>query len=251
MATLARDVRAGLPKARLGLRWVGAAVAVAVIAAVAWWAQNLRLPVTSLQISGTFTHVTPAQVRKVAAPYVAAGLLHANLHKLQQALESQPWIRQARVTRHWPDTVAIRVWEAVPVARWGRDGVLADDGAHFQVPAAQVPKGLPELHGPDGTAEQLEHLYQAERGSFAAHGLRLATLTINADGGGWVATTGNGLTIKLGRHHVQSRLQRFADTAVPALGDRLSDAAYVDLRYSNGFAVGWKKQASTPKAGES
>lgn len=249
MATLARDVTAGLPRARLGLRWMVIAAAVALIAMLVWWAKDLKLPVTSLEISGTFAHVTPAQVRKVAAPYVAAGLLHANLRELQQALESQPWIRQARVTRHWPDTVAIRVWEAVPVARWGQDGVLADDGSHFRVSANRVPKGLPELHGPDGTAAQLERVYQAERGEFASHGLRLASLTIDQDGG-WVATTGKGLTIKLGRRQVQSRLQRFVDIAVPALGDRLSDAAYVDLRYSNGFAVGWNDKTGSPNAGE-
>ncbi len=249
MATLARDVGAGLPRARRSLRGLVWLLLLVLLAAGVWWARNLRLPVNSLHVSGTFTHVTPARIRQIATPFVSAGLLRANLAGLRQALEKQPWVRRVAVSRHWPDAVSIRVWEAVPVARWSKDAVLAQDGRHFAVPAAQMPRHLPLLHGPKGSAKQLEQVYEAEKGAFAGKGMRLASLTVDS-GQEWVATTDSGLVLKLGRQQVQKRLQRFLNTAVPALGSKLGDAAYVDLRYSNGFAVGWKPGSNPSSAGE-
>lgn len=250
MATLARDVKAGLPRVRWGVRGLGLVVLLALIAAAAWWGRDLRLPVRSLRVSGTFTHITPAQIRRIAVPYVHAGLLRADLGGLRRALERQPWVSRVAVARSWPDAVSIRVWEAVPVARWDQHQILTRKGRTFALPAAQMPKGLPQLHGPNGSGLKLEKMYQAEAGGFVRHGLRLASLRIDADGE-WLARTAGGLLIKLGRHQVRARLQRFLNAALPALNKQMNDVAYVDLRYSNGFAVGWKPGSSPASAGES
>ncbi|MBA2667473.1 MAG: FtsQ-type POTRA domain-containing protein [Trueperaceae bacterium] len=46
-----------------------------------------------------------------------------------RALIRDPWVLQARITRHWPDTIAIAVRERVPVLSdgeraWAIDGIL-------------------------------------------------------------------------------------------------------------------------------
>ena len=48
------------------------------------------------------------------------------------------------------------------------------------------------------------------------------------------------LHLVLGRKDPLGRLQRFIHIAVPALGPKLARAATVDMRYPNGFAVGWQ-----------
>jgi len=72
-----------------------------------------------------------------------------------------PWVARARVTRHWPDTVAVTVWERAPHARsgagpdatvWARDGTV--------LPGATAAEGadLPIVTGwgGDRLAEALE-----------------------------------------------------------------------------------------------
>jgi cell division protein FtsQ len=42
---------------------------------------------------------------------------------------------------------------------------------------------------------------------------------------------------------VDERLERFFDVVAPALAGDMARVQYVDLRYTNGFAVGWRPAA--------
>jgi cell division protein FtsQ len=50
-----------------------------------------------------------------------------------------------------------------------------------------------------------------------------------------------GVTVRLGRQDIVDRLDRFINAASPLIAARANEVAYVDMRYSNGFAVGWTK----------
>ncbi len=54
--------------------------------------------------------------------------------------------------------------------------------------------------------------------------------------------------MRLGRRDVDARLDRFIRTASQVISHRLNDITYVDMRYSNGFAIGWRG-AQTPAIG--
>jgi cell division protein FtsQ len=45
--------------------------------------------------------------------------------------------------------------------------------------------------------------------------------------------------VRLGRQDVATRLERFIAIASPVVATRGADVSYVDLRYSNGFSIGW------------
>jgi cell division protein FtsQ len=51
--------------------------------------------------------------------------------------------------------------------------------------------------------------------------------------------------VRLGRRDVEARLDRFIHTAAPVISHRAGDINYVDMRYSNGFSIGWRS-AATP-----
>lgn len=65
-------------------------------------------------------------------------------------LAGDPWVRRARVIRHWPDAVAIRVWEREPLARSGpgEDAhVWAKDGTRLPGARPEERADLPVLEG--------------------------------------------------------------------------------------------------------
>ena len=63
-----------------------------------------------------------------------------------RALLDDPWVLQARVTRHWPDTVAVAVWERTPVLFDGALGYAAD-GTPLPGVDPEVAAALPRLEG--------------------------------------------------------------------------------------------------------
>jgi cell division protein FtsQ len=58
--------------------------------------------------------------------------------------------------------------------------------------------------------------------------------------GAWRLVLRGGQEIRLGRRDIDERLYRFFHVVTPALTAVLPRVEYVDLRYTNGFAVGWR-----------
>jgi cell division protein FtsQ len=197
-----------------------------------------------LYISGRAAHISDARIAALAAPYLSASLYNINLASLQQKLEAQPWLTDVTVSRHWPNGVVVHIAEHQPVALWGAHAVLAADGTVFTPPAATRPSGLIRLHGPDGSGFKVYHEYQDLAAILAGHGAAIAALDLNTRGA-WTATLANGLKLRLGRADLAQRMRRFVTFALtrPAAKKALTTAGYVDLRYSNGFAVGGARAA--------
>ena len=67
---------------------------------------------------------------------------------VEEILEADPWVREARVRLDWPDEVIVRVEERVPVAWFAtRDGWSRRDIYGVAVPSTQAPDGdLPRVH---------------------------------------------------------------------------------------------------------
>ena len=77
--------------------------------------------------------------------------------------------------------------------------------------------------------------------------MRLAALELDARGA-WNLTLDNGVRVRLGRQQIDERFERFMLAAAKLVSQRATDIAYVDMRYSNGFAVGWKGGAGSRRS---
>ncbi|HKR35825.1 MAG TPA: cell division protein FtsQ/DivIB [Steroidobacteraceae bacterium] len=195
-------------------------------------------PIGQVEVGGQFQRVAPVQIEEVVAPFRGAGFLSVDLDKLRAALESIPWVDRARVERRWPNGVRVFITEHVAVARWGEDGLMNTRGELFLPHARHIPPELPQLIGPAGTEAQVAQLYLKTFPRLLAVGMRLSKVEVDARGA-WQLTLGNGARVRLGRQDVATRLERFIAIASPVVAARGADVSYVDLRYSNGFSIGW------------
>jgi cell division protein FtsQ len=218
-------------------------VAVAVMALLLGLLHALRpaldRPVQALRIDGQFTHLTPQQIGAAAAIAPGARLFDVNLEEVRKQVEALPWVAHARVSRVWPGRIAIRAWERKPYALWGDKGLVDDEGHAYTPPAEELPQDLPRLAGPEGREAEVMQDYremaQALAGTaFATNGLQLDAR------GAWTLSTVAGIELRLGSEDPRGKLALLQGAVLNTIGDKLDQVAYVDLRYSNGFAVGWK-----------
>jgi cell division protein FtsQ len=202
-------------------------------------AYALDRPISVISMDGAFQRVSPGQVEKALAPFAHAGFMSADLDRIQSAVEEVPWVDHARVQRRFPNMLHVTVVEETAAARWGDSGLLNTRGELFVRQADHMPAELPRLSGPEGTQSQVAQRYLAAQGRMLEAGMRIAALRLD-ERGAWEMDLDSGVTVRLGRRDVDARLERFIRTASQVIAHRLGDIDYVDMRYSNGFAIGWR-----------
>lgn len=222
---------------RLAMSAFSLASVAAGAAAVVW---ALDQPIQRVAVQGRFQRVSPMDVERAVKERVrGAGLVSIDLAAVQRAIAGLPWVDTASVQRAWPRGLQVVVAEQVAAARWGANGILNERGELFASESRHIPAELPRLAGPIGSEQQVAQRYFAIQGRLVEAGMRITALQLDARGA-WQIDLDNGVQVRLGRRQVDERFERFVAAALRLVAQRAADIDYVDMRYTNGFAVGWK-----------
>jgi cell division protein FtsQ len=205
----------------------------------------LDRPIESIAINGPFQRVTALQVEEAISTELDAGFIGADVGRMQEQVQALPWIDRATVARRWPNRIAITVSEQVPAAIWDERGLLNVRGELFVTEARHIPAELPRLSGPRDRADDVARRYLEVREQLIPLGLDLRQVHLDARGA-WQMTLGNGVEVRLGRRDVDDRTGLFLAVVANIITGRAVDIDYVDMRYSNGFTIGWKDGVTTP-----
>ena len=124
------------------------------------------------------------------------------------------------------------------MARWGANGLLNTRGELFISEARHIPPELPRLSGPRGTEAEVASRYLAAQGQLIEAGMRLTRCgSMRAAPGNSISTTASRCGSAAGRSTSAS------SASWPPRSGRSrarNDIDYVDMRYTNGFAIGWR-----------
>ncbi len=234
----------------LRLPWKPAlALMVSIAAILATFEVSSRLldrSIRMVDIEAPMQRVTSKQIQAVIEPYTDAGFVSVDLAAIREDLERLDWVDAAVVRRRWPDRLQVLVVEQLPAARWQQTGLLNTRGELFVTGARHIPQELPQLSGPDGTVADVARRYLALNGPLIEAGLGLESIQLD-ERGSWQIRLTNGVEVRFGRREIDARTDRFIKVASSVVARSPGDIDYVDMRYSNGFSVGW----SDPSARES
>ena len=222
--------------------------AVAILIVVATYHVSGRLldrPIESIAVNGPFQRVTALQVEEAISDELDAGFFGADVGRMQRKIQALTWIDGASVARRWPSQIAIAISEQVPAAIWGESGLLNVRGELFVTDVRHIPAELPRLSGPDDRSSDVARRYLAVRDQLIPLGLDVRRVHLDARGA-WDMTLTNGVDIRLGRRDVDERTGLFLDVVANIITGRAADIEYIDMRYSNGFTIGWNDGAETP-----
>ena len=190
-------------------------------------------PLRDIQVTGDVAHVTHEQVEAVVARELRGNFFTVDLAQARAAFEKLPWVRKVNVRRQWPDRLEFAVEEHRPLARWGSTALVSAEGEVFE---AAINTTLPVLRGPEGSAPEVVSRFRSFEQTLEPVGRHIVQITLSARRA-WVLKLDDGMVLELGRENLESRLAGFV-TAYDLTVARLPrPSTYIDLRYSNGFAV--------------
>ena len=219
-------------------RGLAAAGALFATVCVVFWALNQ--PIRTVRVTGRFQHVAPGEIEQIVARQAGGqGLLTVDLAAVSRAIHELPWVDAVSVERDWPRGLSVLVVEQVAAARWGRDGLVNANGVCFATGLSRFPAGLARLSGPEGSEAEVTQRYLAMQRRLSQASLEITALRLDARGA-WQLDLADGITVRLGRSQVDERFEKFMSAALGVIEHRAADISYVDMRYTNGFAIGWR-----------
>jgi len=225
--------------ARLITLCTALAISLSVYVATLWL---MNRPVEAVIIDGAFERVSAIEVEDALGEFIQTGFLSADLNAMRRQLRELPWVANAQVRRHWPGTLEVSIEEQSPAARWGDAGLLNIGGELFVENISHAPAELPLLSGPHGTQQRVAEMYFRIEERLERRGMAAVSLQLD-DRGAWEMQLISGIRVRLGARMVENRLDRFFAALDKVVAAQAEDVNYIDMRYTNGFAIGWKNQA--------
>jgi len=201
-----------------------------------WLSDPWRFPLNVVEAKGDFRYLDKQQLQAAVAPHATGGFFTVDVAAIRDAAEQLPWVYKASVKRIWPETLRLQIEEQQPVARWGTDGFLNQQGETFTPGKTDISMILPGLAGPDGQQLKVLQNFQAVSKTLAPLGISITRMELD-NRRAWHLQLDNAVLLELGRADGRQRLQRFVRAWPDVFAGRLDDLQRVDLRYSNGFSV--------------
>ena len=201
-------------------------------------------PIAKVSVRGELTYVDQQAVQARMAPFVEASFFKVDLDALRHDLEQMPWIAHVEARRVWPDQVMVRLDEQLPIARWGDEALLNNNGQAFAPDDLTQYEHLPQLYGPKRAQQRVMQQYQMLSQMLRPLGFSIARLELRARGS-WFVTTKQGVELLLGRDQVIEKMRRFTAIYQQELAQESEKIARIDLRYANGLAVTWHEPSPT------
>ena len=199
------------------------------------------LPIRSIQLQGNFANIEQHEVEAALEKYIGQGFFSRDINEMQQTLHANSWTDSVSVRRIWPDKPRVMMKEKKPVARWDGEHLLSDSAIVYPADTGSF-SHLPVVHAANHQpAWVLEQFYRLEA-QFISVDERLMALHADSRGALDLELI-NGLQIKLGRGSIDHKIDRLVSIYQQQILPRREQIQRLDLRYSNGFAVAWKKEA--------
>tara|TARA_Y200000002_G_scaffold155829_1_gene128846 strand:- start:1582 stop:2277 length:696 start_codon:yes stop_codon:yes gene_type:complete len=201
---------------------------------------KIYFQISDIRLGQKSLNVNEAEIFKVAEKYLKnKSFFNINLDYLKNSIEKVAWVKNAYIRRSYPNEVIIFIEEYTPVAVWNNDSYISENGYIFS--ANKIEKKLPKI-----SSYSNRNIIIFEYFSLILDGIRknklndkvllikeneIRSLTVLLE---------SNIAIKFGSKNIKERIGIFFKAYKTLKTSDLKKIRYIDMRYSNGFSIGWK-----------
>ena len=201
---------------------------------------KIYFQISDIRLGQKSLNVNEAEIFKIAEKYLKnKSFFNINLDYLKNSIEKVAWVKNAYIRRSYPNEVIIFIEEYTPVAVWNNDYYISENGYIFS--ANKIEKKLPKI-----SSYSNRNIIIFEYFSLILDGIRknklndkvllikeneIRSLTVLLE---------SNIAIKFGSKNIKERIGIFFKAYKTLNTSDLKKIRYIDMRYSNGFSIGWK-----------
>lgn len=210
------------------------------------WANGDSPTKTIAVADANLTSKELASLQDAVKPFGEVSFFGTDLQEIHDNVAKLSWVESSKVGRDWYRGVTVSATPRKAVANFGSGQLVDANGAVF-VPADKTLLMDDKLVTLDGKPEQATHIMnQLHRINtwFAPLGISVKDLILT-ENQTWIATFNNGFFVIVDHENAEQKLYRLLLVLTNDYKDKLSEMAYADLRYKDGFALKSKEETMT------
>lgn len=208
-------------------------------------------PIEKVTLVGKYDFASQSTLKKQLLPFIQAGFFGLNIAQAQKTLQKISGVKDVLITRHWPDTVQVRLIEFSPIATFNDKQYVTEDGTVFQPKV--FPKRydrLPNFESDNDSPQQVKKMIQywdefkvllnreKQKSDWPQFVYIFQLKYQNAQWSMILHLKDTQLYIVLGNHFLMKRFSDFLEQ-LPAVLDSVQNPVklLINLSYPNGFSA--------------
>lgn len=200
-------------------------------------------PIQHVSVEGEFFYISKNDIQKILSEKLINDFVDLKIKDLQAEIKDNPWIESVSVRRVWPNSLVVKVKEQQPIALWGDEGFINRFGELIISDNLLKISHFPKLFGERESSNLIVKQYLELTKMLVVHELSITELTIDSARSMRIKID-DSFDVLVGKNHFVDKIDSFLLVYSEQLKANKNEILTVDLRYSHGVAVSWRKNTT-------
>ena len=188
--------------------------------------------------SSELINVNKDDISKAVKYLYSKSFFDIDLNHLKNKLEKIEWVRKINVRRSYPNEIIIDIEEHTPILIWNNKMYINKYGEKFN--ASKIDKSIPILISDESRINEVFAYFKLFNEKLSSRKLDFKiTKIMENEIRSLAISLSSGINIQLGSKDVNNKIPLFFEIYKSLNTRDLNKIRYIDMRYTNGFSVGW------------
>ena len=188
--------------------------------------------------SSELINVNKDDISKAVKYLYSKSFFDIDLNYLKNKLEKIEWVRKINVRRSYPNEIIIDIEEHTPILIWNNKMYINMYGEKFNV--SKIDKNIPLLISDESRINEVFTYFKLFNEKLSSRKLDFKiTKIMENEIRSLTISLSSGINIQLGSKDIDIKIPLFFEIYKSLNTRDLNKIRYIDMRYSNGFSVGW------------
>ncbi len=202
--------------------------------------KKIYFPIKKISLVSHINYSDKIKIYKKSKKYLSKkSFFNLKIIDLKKEIENVDWIRLADVRRVYPDEIEIYIIEHIPIAIWNDKMFLNDLGEIFF--ANDIDIKLPKIYSTNDRNKIIFKYFVTFSKNLIKNNIHHSVIKMDENNRrSLTIKLSSNIIIYLGSNDIMNKIDTFFKVYNSLNSSDLTKIRYIDMRYSNGFAVGWK-----------